>query len=143
MMEAAATLGQDVGKKPGLVEKLERPARRCFGQDAKDLVSDALPGDVFDSRREVADRSKRLGFDLIAQAGGNRLVGWLSALVPALFSVGAFVLMYRTMPRAPVRWRDVWLGGLIAGLVWGGSRWRRRRCTVFGKGTRRRGGTMR
>jgi len=55
---------------------------------------------------------------LIAQAGGNRLVGWLSALVPALLSAGAFVLMYRTMPRAPVRWRDVWLGGLIAGLLW-------------------------
>jgi membrane protein len=55
---------------------------------------------------------------LIAQAGSNRLVGWLSALVPALLSAGAFVLMYRTMPRAPVRWQDVWLGGLIAGLLW-------------------------
>jgi membrane protein len=26
--------------------------------------------------------------------------------------------MYRTMPRAGVQWRDVWLGGLIAGLIW-------------------------
>ncbi|MGD8466661.1 MAG: YihY/virulence factor BrkB family protein [Anaerolineae bacterium] len=55
---------------------------------------------------------------LAVQAGADRLVGWLSALVPPLLSVGAFILMYRTMPRARVRWRDVWLGGLIAGLVW-------------------------
>jgi membrane protein len=55
---------------------------------------------------------------LAAQAGTDRLVSWLSALVPAVLSVGAFILMYRTMPRAPVRWRDVWLGGLVAGLVW-------------------------
>lgn len=55
---------------------------------------------------------------LASRPGTDRLVGWLSALVPALLSVGAFVLMYRTMPRAPVRWRDVWLGGLIAGLLW-------------------------
>jgi len=26
--------------------------------------------------------------------------------------------MYRTMPRAQVRWRDVWPGGLVAGLIW-------------------------
>jgi len=46
------------------------------------------------------------------------LVSWLSVLVPVLLSVCAFILMYRTMPRAKVRWRDVWLGGLIAGLIW-------------------------
>ena len=55
---------------------------------------------------------------LAARLGTDRLVGWLSALVPALLSAGAFLLMYRTMPRAPVRWRDVWPGGLIAGLLW-------------------------
>jgi membrane protein len=55
---------------------------------------------------------------LAARPGTDRLIGWLSALVPAVLSVGAFVLMYRTMPRTGVRWRDVWLGGLIAGLVW-------------------------
>lgn len=46
------------------------------------------------------------------------MMGWLSALVPALLSIGTFILMYRTMPRVPVQWRDVWLGGLIAGLLW-------------------------
>jgi uncharacterized BrkB/YihY/UPF0761 family membrane protein len=45
------------------------------------------------------------------------LVSWLSVLMPALLSVGAFILMYRTMPRARVRWRDIWMGGLVAGLI--------------------------
>ena len=53
-----------------------------------------------------------------AWSGAGWLVGWLSALVPPLLSIGTFVLMYRTMPHAPVRWRDVWPGGLIAGLLW-------------------------
>ena len=55
---------------------------------------------------------------LAAQPGLDRLAGWLSNLIPILLSVAAFMLMYRTMPRLRVRWRDVWLGGLIAGLVW-------------------------
>ena len=59
-----------------------------------------------------------LGWQPLVHPGTDRLVGWLSALVPPLLSAGAFILMYRTMPRAPVRWRDVWLGGLIAGLIW-------------------------
>ena len=56
-----------------------------------------------------------------AQPGTDRLVSWLATLVPALLSIVAFILMYRTMPRAQVRWRDVWLGGLIAGLLWEAS----------------------
>ena len=59
-----------------------------------------------------------LGWQPLAHPGTDRLVGWLSALVPPLLSAGAFILMYRTMPRARVRWRDVWLGGLIVGLIW-------------------------
>ena len=59
-----------------------------------------------------------LGWQPLVHPSTDRLVGWLSALVPALFSVGAFILMYRTMPRTRVRWRDVWLGGLVAGLIW-------------------------
>ena len=55
---------------------------------------------------------------LSAQPAVDWLVGWLSTLVPILLSVGAFMLMYRLMPRVRVRWRDVWLGGLVAGLVW-------------------------
>lgn len=55
---------------------------------------------------------------LAAQPGLDRLASWLSNLIPILLSVGAFMLMYRTMPRLRIQWRDVWLGGLIAGLVW-------------------------
>jgi membrane protein len=53
-----------------------------------------------------------------AEPATDLLVSWLSVLVPVLLSVCAVILMYRTMPRAKVRWRDVWLGGLIAGLIW-------------------------
>jgi len=63
-----------------------------------------------------------LGWQPFAQPGADRLVSWLSALAPALFSVGAFILIYRLMPRARVGWRDVWLGGLIAGLIWGAGK---------------------
>lgn len=59
-----------------------------------------------------------LGWQPLVHPGTDRLVDWLSALVPVLLSVTAFIVMYRTMPRAEVRWRDVWLGGLIAGLIW-------------------------
>ena len=63
-----------------------------------------------------------LGWQPFAQPGADRLVSWLSALAPALFSVCAFILIYRLMPRARVGWRDVWLGGLIAGLIWGAGK---------------------
>lgn len=52
------------------------------------------------------------------QPATDGLVRWQSTLAPAVFSVCAFILLYRTMPRVRVEWRDVWLGGLIAGLVW-------------------------
>jgi membrane protein len=35
-----------------------------------------------------------------------------------LLSIAAFILIYRTMPRAAVDWQDVWPGGLAAGIVW-------------------------
>jgi membrane protein len=59
-----------------------------------------------------------LGWQPLVHPAADRLVGWLSTLVPLLLSVAAFILMYRTIPRTHVRWRDVWLGGLIAGLIW-------------------------
>jgi membrane protein len=59
-----------------------------------------------------------LVWEPLAQADARWLLGWGSTLLPAVLAVLAFVLAYRTMPRAPVQWRDVWAGGLIAGLVW-------------------------
>jgi membrane protein len=59
-----------------------------------------------------------LGWHPFADPVVGRLLGWLSALVPTLLSVAIFALVYRTMPRAPVSWRDVWPGGVAAGLIW-------------------------
>jgi membrane protein len=58
------------------------------------------------------------GWQPFARPGVDRLVSWLSTLVPVLLSVCAFILLYRATPRTRVTWGDVWLGGLIAGLVW-------------------------
>lgn len=56
----------------------------------------------------------------------GRDTGWLweqlAAFVPAAVSVTLFIVLYRTIPRNKVRWRDVWLGGLIAGLIWEAGR---------------------
>ena len=59
-----------------------------------------------------------MGWQPSAQPATDLLASGLSALAPMFFSVCAFILLYRTMPRARVGWRDVWLGGLIAGLIW-------------------------
>lgn len=63
-----------------------------------------------------------LDWQPFAEPATGRLLGWLSALVPAFVSVLVFLLIYRTMPRNRVRWRDVWLGGLLAGVMWEAAR---------------------
>ena len=62
------------------------------------------------------------GWQPFADPAGGRWVGWLSALVPAAISVVTFTVLYRTTPLNKVRWRDVWLGGLLAGLLWEAGR---------------------
>jgi membrane protein len=59
-----------------------------------------------------------LDWQPFAEPATGRLLGWLSTLIPALVSVAIFVLIYRTMPRNRVRWRDVWVGGAVAGILW-------------------------
>lgn len=63
-----------------------------------------------------------LGWEPLADPQARRLWGWLSALIPALISVVVFTVLYRTIPRNGVTWRDVWLGGLVAGLIWEAAR---------------------
>jgi membrane protein len=63
-------------------------------------------------------RTSFLGWDPLTGPNANRLMAWLSALVPILVSVITFMVLYRTIPRNRVTWREVWLGGLIAGLIW-------------------------
>jgi membrane protein len=50
--------------------------------------------------------------------GSDWLSDWLSTLVPLLVSVVTLIVLYRTVPRNRVSWRDVWLGGVVAGLIW-------------------------
>jgi len=50
------------------------------------------------------------------------LWGKLSTFVPPVISVIMFIILYRTIPLNRVTWRDVWLGGLIAGLIWEAAR---------------------
>jgi membrane protein len=50
------------------------------------------------------------------------LWGKLSVFVPPLISVVTFSVLYRTIPLNRVTWRDVWLGGVAAGLVWEAAR---------------------
>jgi membrane protein len=50
------------------------------------------------------------------------LWGNLSTFVPPVISVVTFIILYRTIPLNRVSWRDVWLGGLIAGLIWEAAR---------------------
>jgi membrane protein len=52
------------------------------------------------------------------EPGATLLSGWLPSIAPAVVSVVAFIILYRTIPRNKVRWRDVWLAGLVAGLIW-------------------------
>lgn len=47
---------------------------------------------------------------------------WLSTLLPPLVTAATFIMLYRIIPRNGVTWRDVWLGGLVAGLVWEAAR---------------------
>lgn len=59
-----------------------------------------------------------LGWQPFTDPAVGRLTGWLSALILVLVSAFVFSVVYRTMPRTPVAWRDVWLGGAMAGLGW-------------------------
>ncbi|MFC2023845.1 YihY/virulence factor BrkB family protein [Chloroflexota bacterium] len=58
-----------------------------------------------------------LDWQPFAEAGTGVLWGWLSKFLPAFVSVATFTTLYRTIPRNRVRWRDVWAGGLVAGLA--------------------------
>ena len=58
------------------------------------------------------------GGEAVAAESANQMVSWLLAVVPALLPVCAFMAMYKALPRTRVRWSDVWLGGLVAGIVW-------------------------
>jgi len=59
-----------------------------------------------------------LGWQIFVDPGNSQLGGWLSALASLAISIALFSVIYRTLPRAPVAWRDVWPGGIAAGVAW-------------------------
>lgn len=61
-------------------------------------------------------------WELPAYLQTSQLLDWLSTLLPPLITAIAFIILYRTIPRNRVTWRDVWLGGLVAGLSWEAAR---------------------
>jgi membrane protein len=50
--------------------------------------------------------------------GGPWLPHALNVFLSVVLVVGLFAVLYRILPRAPVRWRDVWAGALLAGLLY-------------------------
>ena len=63
-----------------------------------------------------------LGWQPFSNPATVALWGKLSTFVPPVISVITFIILYRTIPLNRVTWRDVWLGGLIAGLIWEAAR---------------------
>jgi membrane protein len=63
-----------------------------------------------------------LGPESLVGPQGAQLGDWLALLIPPTVSAVTFIILYRTIPRNRVTWRDVWLGGLIAGLAWEAGR---------------------
>lgn len=61
-------------------------------------------------------------WELPAYIQTSQLLDWLSTLLPPMITAIAFIILYRTIPRNRVTWRDVWLGGLVAGLSWEAAR---------------------
>ncbi len=66
---------------------------------------------------EVGNRlaAMLLGYTVFADDVAPRL---LAAIVPYLFSLLLFWVLYRLVPRAPVAWSDVLPAALLASLVW-------------------------
>lgn len=62
------------------------------------------------------------GWQPLADPRTGWVLGLLSGLVPVLIAVLTFIILYRVIPQNPVTWKDVWLGGLLAGLTWDAAR---------------------
>jgi len=56
--------------------------------------------------------------DLEVALGGSWLPQVLNVLLSVVLVIGLFAVLYRILPRAPVRWRDVWGGAVVAGVLY-------------------------
>jgi membrane protein len=59
-----------------------------------------------------------LGWQPFSNPEVAALWGKLSTFIPPVITVVTFIVLYWTIPSNLVTWRDVSLGGLLAGLVW-------------------------
>ncbi len=50
-------------------------------------------------------------------------LSWITRVMPASIMVMGFVLFYKMVPNRSVAWRDAFLGGLVAGLLFSALRW--------------------
>ena len=62
--------------------------------------------------------TQEVSSDVLGPLSSNTAFLWrvIPYLMPAIFSFGAFVLLYRFVPAAPIRIGDVWPGALIAAI---------------------------
>jgi membrane protein len=56
--------------------------------------------------------------DILGPLSSNTAVFWrtIPYLMPAIFSFGAFMVLYRFVPNTPTKTRDIWPGALIAAI---------------------------
>ncbi len=119
----------------GVFTAIYRAVNRAWGDPKSSLF---LKGKLFGLAVVLAVGLLLLGTALLStavsllQQWNGTILGWqpfsdpniaalwskLSAGLSPVISVLAFVILYRLIPLNRVVWRDVWLGGLIAGLTW-------------------------
>lgn len=49
--------------------------------------------------------------------GGGPVIDTIAVVLPMLFQIGGFALLYWIVPNRTVRWRDAAIGGLVAGIL--------------------------
>lgn len=62
--------------------------------------------------------TQEVSSDILGPLSSNTAFFWRATphLMPAIFSFGAFIVLYRFVPNAPVKIRDVWPGALVAAI---------------------------
>lgn len=132
-------VGADVGGQLGLLALAASIASIFYHmQKAFDLIWDVPAMEPAQARSFLVVELKH--FVVWISIGGLLMLVFAASLVtsvlqamPQLFTVHlgrlaigpslvasslVFALIYKTQPRVPVAWRDVWLGALLAGVVW-------------------------
>jgi len=71
----------------------------------------------------IFTQTKILGPDEFGMAAFSGFLGHLARFVPAMILIVGFSLFYKVVPSRLVPWRDAFMGGVIAGLMFAGLRW--------------------